>query len=108
MMDILKILLFSGRENFRVTVFLPMIDHLLIPIQKMLKSYDAVSGKFVFLSKMTLVNGDQLNQVRDAEEWLVKTYPEYPNTSFHENNCSFPRVQDTFPGILSLLITNCS
>ena len=29
---------FSGRENFRITVFLPMIDHLLTALQKRLKA----------------------------------------------------------------------
>ena len=70
---------FSGRENFRLTVFLPMIDHLLPDFQKRLGAYDAVSGKFSFLSKMPSVNGDQL---RDVAERLVKTYPEDINTSF--------------------------
>ena len=70
---------FSGRENFRITVFLPMIDYLLTILQKRLKAYDVVSGKFGFLSKMPSVNGDQL---RDAAERLVKTYPEDLNTSF--------------------------
>ena len=73
-----RILFFSGRENFRITVFLPMIDHLLTAFQKRLKTYDVVSGKFGFLSKMPSVNGDQL---RDAEERLVKTYPEDLNTA---------------------------
>ena len=72
---------FSGRENFRITVFLPMVDHLLTALQKRLKAYDVVSGKFSFLSKMPSVNGDQL---RDAAERLVKTYPEDLNTSFPE------------------------
>ena len=72
---------FSGRENFRVTVFLPMIDHLLTALQKRLEAYDAVSGKFGFLSNMLSANGDQL---RDAAERLVKTYPEDLNTSFPE------------------------
>ena len=49
-----------------------MIDHLLIALQKRLRAYDTVSEKFVFLSKMPTVNGDQL---RDAAERLVKTYP---------------------------------
>ena len=51
---------FSGRKNFRITVFLPMIFHLLTALQKRLKAYDVVSGKFGFLSKMPSVNGDQL------------------------------------------------
>ena len=72
---------FSGSENFKVTVFLPMIDHLLTALLKRLKAYDAVSGKFGFLSKMPSVNGDQL---RNAAERLVKTYPEDYNTSFPE------------------------
>ena len=40
---------FSGRENFRVSVFLPMIDHLFTALQKRLEVYDAVFGKFGFL-----------------------------------------------------------
>ena len=86
MMVILKILLFLGRENFRVTVFLPMIDHLLTALQKRLEAYDAVSAKFDFLSKMPSVNGDQL---RDAAERLMKTYPEDLNTSFPEEIVHF-------------------
>ena len=77
---------FSGRENFRVTVFLPMINHLLTALQKRLEAYDAVSGKFSFLSKMPSVNSDQL---RDAAERLVKTYPEDLNTSFLEEIVHF-------------------
>ena len=77
---------FSGREKFGITVFLPMIDHLLTTLQKRLKAYDVVSGKFSFLSKMPLVNGDQL---RDAAERLVKTYPEDLNTSFLEEIVRF-------------------
>ena len=72
---------FLGREKFRITVFLPMVDQLLTALQKRLKAYDVVSGKFGFLSKMPSVNGDQL---RDAAERLVKTYPEDLNTSFPE------------------------
>ena len=72
---------FSGRENFRITVFLPMNIHLLTALQKRLKAYDVVCGKFGFLSKMPSVNGDQL---RDAAERLVKTYREDLNTSFPE------------------------
>ena len=75
-----------GRENFRITVFLPMIDHLLTALQKRLKAYDVVSGKFGFRSKMPSVNGDQL---RDAAERLVKTYPEDLNTSFPEEIVHF-------------------
>ena len=67
-------------------MFLPMIDHLLTTLQKRLKAYDVVSGKFSFLSKMPLVNGDQL---RDAAERLVKTYPEDLNTSFLEEIVRF-------------------
>ena len=58
-----------------------MFDHLLTALQKRLKAYDVVSGKFSFLSKMPSVNGDQL---RDAAERLVKTNPEDLNTSFPE------------------------
>ena len=47
---------FSGRESFRVMVFLPLIDHLLTVFQKNLEAYDVVSGKFNFLSKMPSVN----------------------------------------------------
>ena len=86
MMATLKILLFSGRENFRVTVFLPMVDHLLTALQRRLEAYDAVSGKFGFLSKMPSVNCDQL---RDAAKRLVKTYPEDLNTSFPEEIVHF-------------------
>ena len=74
------------RENFRITVFLPMIDHLLTALQKRLKACDVVSGKFGFLSKFPSVNGDQL---RDAAERLVKTYPEDLNTSFPEEIVHF-------------------
>ena len=70
---------FSGGERILELLFLPMIDHLLTALQKRLKAYDVVSGKFGFLSKMPPVNG---NQLRDAAERLVKTYPEDPNTSF--------------------------
>ena len=49
---------FSGRENFRGTVFLPMMDQLLSALQKRLEAYDEVSAKFDFLSKMSSVNGD--------------------------------------------------
>ena len=63
-----------------------MIDHLLTPLQKWLKAYDVVSGKFGFFSKMPSVNGDQL---RDAAERLVKTYPEDLNTSFPEEIVHF-------------------
>ena len=77
---------FSGRENFRVTVFLPMIDHLLTALQKRLEAYDAVCGKFGFLSKMPSVKGDQL---RNAAERLVKAYPEDLNTSFPEEIVHF-------------------
>ena len=72
--------------SFRITVFLPMIDHLLTALQKRLKAYDLVSGKFGFLSKMLSVTGDQL---RDAAERLVKTYPEDLNTSFPEEIVHF-------------------
>ena len=48
---------FSGRDKFRVTVFVPMIDHLLTSLQKRLEAYDAVSVKFGFLSKMISSNG---------------------------------------------------
>ena len=72
---------FSRRKFFRVTVFLPTINHLLIVFLKRLEAYDVVSGKFSFLSKIPLVNGDQL---RDAAERPVKTYPEDLNTSFPE------------------------
>ena len=77
---------FSGRENVRVTVFLLMIDHLLTVLQKRLEAYDAVSGKFGFLSKMPSGNGDQL---RDAAKRLVKTYPEDLNTSLPEEILHF-------------------
>ena len=77
---------FAARENFRITVFLPMIDHLLTALQKRLKAYDVVSGKFGFLSKMPSVNGDQL---RDAAKRLVKKYPEDLNTSFPEETVHF-------------------
>ena len=77
---------FSGRENFRITVFLPMIDHLLTALQRRLKAYDVVSDKFGFLSKISSVNGDQL---RDVTERLVKTYPEDLNTSFPEEIVHF-------------------
>ena len=49
---------FSGREKFRITGFLAMIDHLLTAPQKRLKAYDVVSGKFGLLSKLPSVNGD--------------------------------------------------
>ena len=42
---------FSGRENFRVTVFLPMIDHLLTALQKRLEAYDAVLANSAFFQK---------------------------------------------------------
>ena len=61
---------FSGRENFRVAVFLPMIDHLLTAFQKRLEAYDLISGKYGFQSKMPSVNRDQLG---DAAERLVIT-----------------------------------
>ena len=76
---------FSGREN-RVMVFLPTINHLVTAFQKRLEAYDAVSGKFGFLSKMPSVNSDQL---RDAAERLVKTNPEDLNTSFPEEIVHF-------------------
>ena len=60
-------------------MFLPKIDHLLTALQKRLKAYDVVSGKFGFLSKTPSGNGDQL---RHAAERLVKTYPEDLNTRF--------------------------
>ena len=63
-----------------------MIDHLLTALQKRLKAYDVVSGKFGFLSKMPSVDGDQL---REAAERLVKTYPEGLNTSFPEETVYF-------------------
>ena len=63
-----------------------MIYHLLTALQKRLKAYDVVSGKFGFLSKMSSVNGDEL---RDAAERLVKTYPEDLNTSFPEEIVHF-------------------
>ena len=63
-----------------------MIIHLLTALQKRLKAYDVVSGKFGFLSKMPLVSGDQL---REAAERLVKTYPEALNTSFPEEIVDF-------------------
>ena len=72
--------------RIRITVFLPMINHLLTALQKRLKAYDVVSGKFGFLSKMPSVNGDQL---RDAAERLVKTYPEDLNNSFSEEIVHF-------------------
>ena len=72
---------FARRENFRVTVFLPTIDHFKTALQRRLEAHDAFSGKLGFLSKMPSVNGDQL---RDAAERLVKTYIEYLNTSFPE------------------------
>ena len=60
----------QGQRILKVTVFLPMIDHLLSALQKRLEAYDMVSGKFDFHSKMLSVNGDQM---RDAAERLVKT-----------------------------------
>ena len=63
-----------------------MIDHLLTALQKRLKAYDVISDKFGFLSKMPLVNGDQL---RDVAERLVKTYSEDLNTSFPEEIVHF-------------------
>jgi hypothetical protein len=87
---------FSGRDNFRVTVFLPMIDHLLTALQKRLEAYDAVSGKFGFLSKMPSVNGDQL---RDAAERLVKTYTEDLNTSFPEEIVHFQEYMNDEPDV---------
>ena len=63
-----------------------MIDHLLTALEKRLKAYDVVSGKFGFLSKLPSVNSDQL---RDAAERLVKTSPEDPNTSFPEEIVHF-------------------
>ena len=77
---------FSGRENFKVTMFLPMIDHLSTAFQKRLEAYDAVSGKFGFLSKVPSVNG---NQLRDAADRLVKIYPEDLNTIFPEEIVHF-------------------
>ena len=68
---------FSGRDNFRVTVF----DHLLRTLQKTLEAYNAISDKFGFLLKTPLVNDDQL---RDESERLVKTNPEDYNKSFPE------------------------
>ena len=67
-------------------MFLPTIDHLLTALQKRLKTYDVVSGKFGFLSKMPSENGDQL---RDAAEKLVKIYPEDLNTRFPEEIVHF-------------------
>ena len=81
MMAILKILLFQGGKFFRLTVFIPMIGHLLTAFQKRLEAYDPVSGKFGFLSKMPSVNCDQL---RDAAERLLKTNPKDLNTSLPE------------------------
>ena len=46
-----------------------------------MEGYDTVYGKFGILSKKLSVNGDQL---RNAAERLVKTYPEYLNFSFPE------------------------
>ena len=60
-------------------MFHPTIDYLVTSFEKKLEAYDAVSGKFGFLSKMPSVNGDQL---WDVAERLVKTYPEDLNTSF--------------------------
>ena len=86
MIAILRILFFSGRENFRITGFLARIDHLLTALQKRLKAYDVVSGKYGFLSKIPSVNVDQL---RDAAERLVETNPEDLNTSFPEEIVHF-------------------
>ena len=49
---------FSGREKFRISGFLAVIDHLLTALQKRLKACDVVSGKFSLLSKLPSVNGD--------------------------------------------------
>lgn len=84
-MATLKVLLFQ-RENFRVTVFFPMIDRLLTTLQMKLEVYDVASGKSGFLSKMSSVNYDQ---VRDAAERLVKKYPEHLNTNFSEKSVHF-------------------
>ena len=86
MIAIPRILFFSGRENYKITVFLSMIDHLLTALQKRLKAYVVISGNFGFLSKMPSENG---NQLRDAAERLVKTYPEDLNTSFPEEIIHF-------------------
>ena len=66
-----------------------MLDHLLTALQKILKAYDVISDKFGFLSKMPLVNGDQL---RDVAERLVKTCPEDINTSFPEEIVHFQEL----------------
>ena len=52
-------ILFSGRGNFKV--FVPMINHLLTALQKRLEAYDAVSSQFSYLSKMPMVNSDQMS-----------------------------------------------
>lgn len=64
----MAILLFKGLSILVVTMFLQMIDHLLTTRQKMLETYDAVSGNLGFLSQMPSISGDQLS---DAAERLV-------------------------------------
>jgi len=56
-----------GIENIRVTVFLPLIDHLLTALQRRLEAYDTISRKFGFLYKIPSENVDQPRDA--AESW---------------------------------------
>ncbi|KAG0711895.1 LINE-1 retrotransposable element ORF2 protein [Chionoecetes opilio] len=62
----------TGRDKFRVTAFLPIIDKLCAALQQRLAAYSDLREKFGFLSEISKKTNTEL---KEAAEKLVSSYP---------------------------------
>ena len=63
----------SPRETFKTQTYLVMIDSLLAELEKRMKAYDDICKTFGFLSELTSLS---IEQIEDKAKNLVSSYPD--------------------------------
>lgn len=62
----------TGRDKFRVTAFLPIVDKLCSALQQLLTAYSTLGERFGFLSDIPNKINDEL---KEGAQKLVSAYP---------------------------------
>ena len=126
----------TGKDNFRINTFLPVIDALSLSLLKRVKAYNDINDRFGFFCNLKQLNFKELVQICQslAEAYPTdfnidelisecshfKEYLQIINTDAHSNlhlykanhetklKTTFPNITIAFRIFLTMMVTNCT
>lgn len=83
----------SPSEKYRTQTFLPIIDQFVSSLGQRLEAYKQISSKFSFFRHLQRLSSDELC---DAAEQLIRSYPDDLDITFKEELCQFVTFANIF------------